>query len=194
MQDLLINIQSVIAEAPAPLAALLTALAGAIPFVEGEGAAAVAVLGGVNPVVAGVFGALGNLICVAAVVLISARARRAVVAGIDRKKARVSSQNKVAELVGPNGASQKVTAAIIPVESESPRAAARRVKFAAALEKYGVPGVSLLGPLLLPTAFTASMLTAAGVRTRWVMLWQTIAIIGWTAVITVMITMVVNSM
>lgn len=48
MQDLLIKLQSIIAGAPEPLAALVTGLAGAIPFVEGEGAATIAVIAGVN--------------------------------------------------------------------------------------------------------------------------------------------------
>ena len=39
--------------------------------------------------------------------------------------------------------------------SDTGRGSARREKFQRAFERYGVPGVSLLGPLLLPTQFTA---------------------------------------
>lgn len=194
MQDLLIKLQSIIAEAPEPLAALVTALAGAIPFVEGEGAATIAVLAGVNPVVAGVFAALGNFLCVLGVVFASSGARKAVVAGLSRKKAREVQNVHAHVLVGANGLTEHNEAMEISAQNESPRAAARRQKFTVALEKYGVPGVSLLGPLLLPTAFTASMLVAVGVKARRVMFWQTIAIVGWTALFTVLVSVLVKNM
>lgn len=194
MQDLLIKLQSIIAEAPEPLAALVTALAGAIPFVEGEGAATIAVLAGVNPVVAGVFAALGNFLCVLGVVFASSGARKAVVAGLSRKKAREVQNVQAHVLVGSNGLTEHNEAMEISARNESPRAAARRQKFTVALEKYGVPGVSLLGPLLLPTAFTASMLVAVGVKARRVMFWQTIAIVGWTALFTVLVSVLVKNM
>lgn len=199
MQELLIKLQSIIAEAPEPLAALVTAAAGAIPFVEGEGAATIAVLAGVAPIVAGVFAALGNLLCVLVVVMASSGARQAIAAGISRKKARVGINAEQPVLVGA-GTLESRPESEVPVsldesaKDESPRAAARRQKFTAALEKYGVPGVSLLGPLLLPTAFTASMLVAVGVKARRVMLWQTIAIVGWTSAFTILISAMLQNL
>ncbi|WP_019148579.1 hypothetical protein [Timonella senegalensis] len=192
MQDLLIKLQSIIAGAPEPLAALVTGLAGAIPFVEGEGAATIAVIAGVNPVLAGVFAALGNFLCVLTVVFASSGARQAVVAGITRRKTRSARRVEAPALVGANELTEHLDATATASQDESPRAAARRQKFTVALEKYGVPGVSLLGPLLLPTAFTASMLVAVGVKARRVMFWQTIAIVGWTTIFTVLVTAITN--
>ena len=69
----------------------------------------------------------------------------------------------------------------VPADSaDSDRGSARREKFQRAFERYGVPGVSLLGPLLLPTHFTATMLAASGVGKVRILVWQAVAIIGWT--------------
>ena len=56
-----------------------------------------------------------------------------------------------------------------------------------------MPGVSLLGPLLLPTHFTAVMLVGAGVAKGRVLLWQGVAIVAWTTLFTVLISSVVNA-
>jgi hypothetical protein len=40
--------------------------------------------------------------------------------------------------------------------------------------------VSLLGPLLLPTHFTATMLAASGVGKARILIWQAITILAWT--------------
>jgi hypothetical protein len=53
--------------------------------------------------------------------------------------------------------------------------------------RFGVPGASLLGPLAIPTQFTAAILVAGGSPRRWVLLWQAVSIALWTTVITVMI-------
>ena len=66
------------------------------------------------------------------------------------------------------------------------------MKFQRAFERYGVPGVSLLGPLLLPTHFTATMLAAAGINKARILIWQAVAIVGWTAVLSIFVASVVN--
>ncbi|MGI5149451.1 hypothetical protein ACQEVC_24395 [Plantactinospora sp. CA-294935] len=50
--------------------------------------------------------------------------------------------------------------------------------------RFGVPGASLLGPLALPTQLTAATLIASGVSKSWVILWQVIAIVLWTTLLT----------
>ena len=67
------------------------------------------------------------------------------------------------------------------------RMSPRRAKFQRAYERFGVPGVSLLGPLLLPTQFTATMLVATGIGKARVLVWQAIAILGWTTATTIVI-------
>jgi len=75
----------------------------------------------------------------------------------------------------------------------SDRKAARLAKFQRALDRYGVPGVSLLGPLLLPTQFTSTMLAAAGVGKARVLFWQALAILAWSILFGVVVGSVVNS-
>jgi len=45
--------------------------------------------------------------------------------------------------------------------------------------KYGVPGVSLLGPLLVGDHIAALVCIASGATKRYVIIWQTIAIVVW---------------
>lgn len=159
ISDLVLGFQGLVADVPDLVQPLIVALAGAVPFIEGEGAAAIGIIGGINPVVAAVAGAVGNLICVAIVVLATSRVRTAVTTR--------------------RGAPEK------PVT-------ARRQKFERAYHRYGTPGVSLLGPLLLPTQFTAAALTSTGVSPARVIAWQAAAIALWTTVITLIIAGVIR--
>jgi len=45
--------------------------------------------------------------------------------------------------------------------------------------KYGVPGVSLLGPLLIGDHIAALVCIASGASKRYVIIWQSIAIVVW---------------
>lgn len=47
------------------------------------------------------------------------------------------------------------------------------------LDRFGVPGVSLLGQTLLPSQISSAALVAAGARTRAVIGWQVVSIILW---------------
>ncbi|MEX8058992.1 MULTISPECIES: small multidrug efflux protein [Microbacterium] len=160
VSDLILGFQGLVADVPDLVQPLIVALAGAVPFIEGEGAAAIGILGGIPPVVAALAGAIGNLLCVAVVVFASSRVRTA-----------VTTRRGVAE---------KPTSA-------------RREKFEKAYHRYGTPGVSLLGPLLLPTQFTAAALTSTGVPPMRVIAWQAAAIVLWTTVITLIITGVIRA-
>ena len=59
-------LQNFIAQVPDILQPVIVALAGAIPYIEGEGAAAFGIIAGINPVVAAVAGATGNVLSVLA--------------------------------------------------------------------------------------------------------------------------------
>ncbi|WP_308292314.1 small multidrug efflux protein [Promicromonospora umidemergens] len=154
---------------------LVIALAGAVPFVEGELATTVGVLGGLNPIVAGIAAAGGNFLCVFLIVTLSSRVRTATLARRARREA--------------------VRVPVNPTErgSDAPEEPPTKVKpdskgkerFRRYLDRYGVPGASLLGPLAMPTQFTAALLVAGGVSKPRVLLWQGIAIILWTAISTV---------
>lgn len=159
ISDLVLGFQGLVADVPDLVQPVIVALAGAVPFIEGEGAAAIGIIGGINPVIAAVAGAVGNLLCVAIVVLATSRVRTAVTTR--------------------RGAHDKP-------------ATARRQKFERAYHRYGTPGVSLLGPLLLPTQFTAAALTSTGVSPARVIAWQAAAIVLWTTIITLIIAGVIR--
>ena len=173
--NLVETFQNLVAQVPELVQPLIVALAGAIPFIEGEGAATIGIIGGIHPVVAAISAIVGNFVSVALLVLLSSGARQAIVTR--------RAQSREAALT-VNGATATATATAV---DDNPRKAARKQKFQSALERYGVPGVSLLGPLLLPTQFTATMLAATGVGKVRVLVWQAIAIIGWTTAFTVIV-------
>lgn len=170
--------QDLVAKVPEFFQPIIIALAGAVPFIEGEGAVTIGIVGGVDPIVAAVAATLGSFACVFVVVTLSARARQAIVAR--RSRARVAAGGGIAEM-----------GEALP---ESGRKAARRAKFQRAFDRYGVPGVSLLGPLLLPPAFTAPMLIAVGVEKTRVLVWQAIGIILWVVLFSVLFSAVLSSM
>lgn len=173
--NLIDTFQNLVAQVPELVQPLIVALAGAVPFIEGEGAATIGIIGGIHPVVAAIAAMVGNFLCVAALVLLGSGARQAVVT---RQRARA------AIAVGAGGG----TSVDVPAETaESTRRTARRQKFQRAFERYGVPGVSLLGPLLLPTQFTATMLAASGIGKARILFWQAVAIIGWTTIVAVLV-------
>ncbi|MFS0868107.1 small multidrug efflux protein [Microbacterium sp. 179-B 1A2 NHS] len=159
VSDLVAGFQDLVSQMPDLLQPLVVALAGAVPFIEGEGAAAIGIVGGIHPVVSAIAAAIGNFVCVAVVVLVTARVRTAVT-------------------TRAGSGAEKPTSA-------------RAEKFQNAYHRYGTPGVSLLGPLLLPTQFTAAALTGTGVPTGRVLFWQGAAIVLWTTVITLIITGVI---
>lgn len=168
--NLLETFQNLMAQLPEFLQPLIVALAGAVPFVEGEGGAAIGILGGMHPAIAMAAGAIGNFICVAVLVLLTSRARTAVVTRHRERSRRRALAGGGAEVDAAEPALDEPTTP-------------RQAKFKRAFERYGVPGVALLGPLLLPTQFTATMLAGAGVDRTRILVWEGIAIVLWTTVI-----------
>jgi len=180
--DLVETLQNLVGQVPEPLQPLIVAVGGAIPFIEGEGGVAIGIIGGIPPVVAAVAAMVGNFVVVAALVLLSSGARNVVVT---RHREKVLARDGAPS---PFGSTLEV-----PPGRDDSRSAARRTKFQRAYERYGVPGVSLLGPLLLPTHFTATMLAASGVGKARILIWQAVAIIGWTTLTALIISGVVQA-
>lgn len=180
--NLIETFQNFIAQVPELVQPLIVMLAAAVPFVEGEGAVAIGIIGGIHPLVAALAAIIGNFSCVAILVLASSRARQAIVTSRSRKR----------ELVFAGGGHGEAEDAL-EESTDSDRKKARKAKFLHALERYGVPGVSLLGPLLLPTQFTATMLAAVGVSTARILFWQALAIVGWTTTVTILLVGVLSA-
>lgn len=55
----------------------------------------------------------------------------------------------------------------------------RQAKVRRGFDKYGVVGVSLLGPFVLPSQFTSAAMVSFGAPKNAVILWQIISIIVW---------------
>ena len=174
LQELIVRFQELVAQVPELVQPFIVMLAGAVPFLEGEVGAMVGMVGGLNPVVAAVAAATGNFLSVALVVAFTARARTAVV---HRSRVR-------ATVGGP--AAPDVHAVDEFGEPAQPLSKGRR-RVTTWLNRFGVPGASILGPLAIPTQFTAAILVAGGSTRRWVLLWQAVAIVLWTTVTTVSI-------
>jgi hypothetical protein len=75
-------------------------------------------------------------------------------------------------VVATSGARDKLTNADKP---QSPR----RQRFVRAFDKWGVPGVSLLGQWILPSQITSSIMVGVGASKQNVIVWQIISIIVW---------------
>ena len=175
VEEMISNFQDLVAQVHESIQPLIVMLAGAVPFIEGEISALIGVVGGLNPIVAGVAGAIGNFLAVLIVVLLTSRARTAVVQ---------HNAAKVPAMAGaPGTASVSDFETPEPVKPESK--GRQRVK--RWLVRFGVPGASILGPLAIPTHFTAAILIAGGTPRGWVLLWQAIAIALWTTVSTLSI-------
>ncbi|AWB90565.1 small multidrug efflux protein [Homoserinimonas hongtaonis] len=192
IEQLVSNFQDLVGQVPEVIQPFIVMLAGSVPFIEGELAATLGIAGGLNPIVAAIAAAVGNFVCVLLVVLLTSRARTAVV---NRSSARVTAS------VG--SASAQASAApksmtedpwgddgwatdIEQTQPAKPQSKGRQ-RFGRWLIRFGVPGASILGPLAIPTQFTSAILVAGGTPRGWVLLWQAVAIIFWTTVTTVAI-------
>lgn len=195
-------LQNFIEQVPDILQPLIVALAAAIPYIEGEGAAAFGIIAGINPVVAAIAAATGNLLCVVGVVFLGSRIRERAVARRSAKRA--ATQADGPDTVSPvHGTSAGTvsrnetvgSASISTLEQPSTDGDARdpnakqtgrekgRARLRRWMVKFGVPGASLLAPLALPTMLTAAFFVASGVPRQWVILWQAIAIVLWTGAV-----------
>lgn len=191
--SLIETFRDLFAQVPDLLQPLIVAVAGAIPFVEGEGGAAIGILGGIHPAIAIVAGIVGNFMCVAILVYAGASARNAVVSRQRSRSARPQAGEDLDSALdlALDPAEGLAIELVAPRESADERTTRRSAKFQHAFERYGVPGVSLLGPLLLPTHFTATMLAASGIGRGRILFWQVLAITGWTVLVGLIVTGVI---
>lgn len=183
-------LQDVVDQVPDILQPLIVALAGAVPYVEGEGASVFGIIAGINPIVAALAAMAGNILAVVVVVLFGSRVRGAVV---DRRASaraadRVAATTNRADVASATTSTMTGSARATTIEhpTDDPGAAPTRrsrgqAKLRRWMVRFGVPGASILAPLALPTMLTAAFFVASGVRKEWVILWQVIAIVLWTA-------------
>lgn len=176
--------QNFVDQLPEIVQPLLVAALGMIPYVEGEGSAALGIIAGINPIVAAMAGATGNILSVLAVVFFSARIRQSVVA----RRAATANATSAASANGTTTVTlNRPHAAPVDGGDDDVAKQTRRTKGRKRLNgwmlRFGVPGASLLAPLALPTQLTAAFFVASGVEKSWVILWQVVAIVLWTGLV-----------
>ncbi|GMA28863.1 small multidrug efflux protein [Arenivirga flava] len=165
--SLIEGFRELVASVPDPVQPLVIALTAIVPFLEGEVGAMLGVVGGLHPVLAGFAAVVGNFLCVLAIVLLGDRFRLWIGARQAAKRATRSG---------------RVDAAAEEDSAQPRRVSKGQSRARRNLERFGVPGASILGPLAMPTQFTAALLAATGSRRSWVLLWQAIAIVLWTSI------------
>ena len=146
------SLQNFVLGLPEAIQFLGVALAAMVPFVENYGAVVIGSVAGI-PIWAVVLMAIvGNLAIVALITLISGRTRDAILA---RKY---------------DGTT--------PAVADSPS----KVRVRTLFDRYGIPGVTLLGMLFVPTHLIAATLVSFGSSRAGVLVWQAIAITLYAAV------------
>jgi len=188
LADLVLGFQDLVAQVPDVVQPVIVALAGAVPFIEGEGSALIGVIGGVHPLIAALAAVTGNLVTVILAVSLSSRIRAAAVGRRERRAASASPATVPSGTrIDEPSAAGAVTLATSPTATDAPQRKPEskgRQKLNRWLVRFGVPGASLLAPLALPTQITAATLVASGIGKGRVIFWQAIAIILWTTVTT----------
>lgn len=159
MADLLVTLQEFTASLPPFLRWLGVMLAAVIPYVEAEGGAILGIAAGINPVLAIAAAIAGNGLALAGVVGATSAVRSGVTARLQ------------------NGTESGGVAVI--EKDEEPAPDAKRARMRRVFDRYGVPGVSLLGPLLLPSHVTAGAMVGFGAPKRTVLIWGIVAVGLW---------------
>ncbi|MGM1018529.1 MAG: small multidrug efflux protein [Actinomycetota bacterium] len=175
--------QDFVGQLPDIVQPLLVALLGMIPYVEGEGSAALGIIAGINPIVAAIAGAAGNIFIVVLVVLLSSRIRESVIARRAASRAAAANGSSGTTTITVDGPDAAAGMSTTEADEKQDRRAKGRKKLGAWLVRFGVPGASILAPFALPTHFTAAFFVASGVKKSWVILWQVIAIVLWTGLV-----------
>jgi hypothetical protein len=142
-------------------------LVAAIPFVDSYFGAVIGVLIGLPTALAIGVAVIGNVISMLIFVFTAHGVRGKVVAG-------------KAASAGADAAGSA------PVESP------RREKVRRMFDKYGVAGVSLVGPAILPSQFTSAAMVSFGANRNAVIFWQIISIVLWGVVFGVLATLGVS--
>lgn len=142
------SLQNFVLGLPEAVQFLGVALAAMVPFVENYGAVVIGAVAGIPVWATVAMAIIGNVAIIALITLISGRTRDAVLA---RK--------------GNSGAAV-----------EQPADSDKRQRIRKLFDRYGIPGVTLLGMLLVPTHFIAVTLVSFGCSRTGVIVWHAIAI------------------
>ncbi|MGP5291271.1 hypothetical protein [Brachybacterium tyrofermentans] len=152
-QDLLAQLHTLVSGLEPWQQVLALVPAGAIPFIESYLGSFLGSSLGIHPALAIPAAVAGNLIATFLAIALSGRARDAVTDGRRRRKGGAAGRDA--------------------------KPSRFRAKVATALDKYGVPGVALLGPFVVASQLSGPALVALGAARRKVYLWMGISIVVW---------------
>ncbi|GAB3114285.1 hypothetical protein GCM10027160_19800 [Streptomyces calidiresistens] len=139
-------------------------LGGALPWLEAIIVIPAGIVAGLNPVAVTVAGLAGNLLTVALTAWYGERLRRWWL----ERRARRAVHAATGE-----GESPAVPAPV------SERAAARRERIRRILNRWGMPGLAVLGPLGIGTQLSAAVAVSMGVTARRATVWVGGATLAW---------------
>ncbi|WP_233866180.1 small multi-drug export protein [Streptomyces sp. ST2-7A] len=137
-------------------------LGGALPWLEAIIVIPAGIVAGLNPVAVTVAGLTGNLLTVALTAWYGERLRRW---WLERRARKVSS--------APAAEGEPAPA------PTSDRAAARRERIRRILNRWGMPGLAVLGPLGIGTQLSAAVAVSMGVTARRATVWVGTATLVW---------------
>ena len=149
------------------LAYLTVLVAAAVPWLEVLLVVPVGILAGLSPVAVVVVAAVGNVASLVPVVL-----------GGDRLRAWWRAHRHRRSAAGPEGDDD----ANVAEAGDGPTRSGRSVRAQRVLDRYGLPGVALLGPLLTGIHVAALAALAAGAPKRPTLLWSTAGVVVWSVV------------
>lgn len=156
-------------------------LAGAVPFVESYLGSFLGVLVGVPPVVAVLAASVGNIASTFAVIAVTSRVRRAATGrrgGVSRSDTEHEGVGRSGAAAGEPGTQEWGASGSSTTVAAQPDSK-RRKKIARYVDRFGVAGACLLGPIVVASQITAPALIAIGARPRTVYVFQAIAIVAW---------------
>lgn len=149
------------------LVAYLTVLvAAAVPWLEVLLVVPVGILAGLAPVTVVAVAAVGNVASLVPVVL-----------GGDRLRAWWRRRRTARRVAAGDG-----TGPSEDLEASASDGGGRGARAQKVLDRYGLPGVALLGPLLTGIHVAALAALAAGADKRATLLWSTAGVVVWSAV------------
>lgn len=157
MQDFIVTLQTFVTSLPDAVQFLGVFVIGLIPFVESHLGSVIGIAAGVPAPLAVLAATAGNTLSVLAFVYVGSMVRRAF------RRRRPTSDAAQTRAVAESGAA----------------AGGRSSRVVANMKRFGVPGASLIGPVVLPSQFTSVALVGAGANRGTVVAWTLVAVVLW---------------
>ncbi|PFG12254.1 small multi-drug export protein [Bacillus sp. es.036] len=153
------------------LSYLLVFVLAAIPLFELVAVIPLAIIGGLSPVLTGVLAFLGNALTVILLIVFVDKFK------IWRRK-RKQKQKRTKDVIQDEG---ETTEAHVEEVQESKKEKRARVLF----DKYGLPGLTIIGPFFVGSHISAFMGMSFGSKRKMVTSWMMTSLVLWTVIMAV---------